>query len=146
VVGALGLLKMRIFVACKVAVCELIYPYLGVGFFTCPVLHPFYAREMEIIVIAVVHLLCRSLLRRAVMGWILVILLNCCCDESMKPFACACFEAFCSWISRLILVLLKARVMDRGTEKDHVHPDAVDPEPAVTYVQSWKASYGSWEL
>jgi hypothetical protein len=36
--------------------------------------------------------------------------------------------------------------MDRGAEKDHVHPDAIHPEPAVTYVQSWKASYGSWEL
>jgi hypothetical protein len=34
----------------------------------------------------------------------------------------------------------------RRAEEDHVHPDTVDPEPAVTHVLSWKASYGDWEL
>lgn len=34
----------------------------------------------------------------------------------------------------------------RRAEEDHVHPDAVDPQPAVAHVPSWKAGYGSWEL
>lgn len=36
-------------------------------------------------------------------------------------------------------------VMGRA-EEGHVHPDAVDPEPAVAHVLSWKAGYGGWEL
>lgn len=34
----------------------------------------------------------------------------------------------------------------RRAEEGHVHPDAVDPEPAVAHVLSWKAGYGGWEL